>query len=202
MSAQRSYRFNAPLGTAGGIVDLAPYAIDTFTNEENTGVMHFGFGVVKGTNAGVGVKLPSAITDVFEGVAINNRTTEYDMDGNVRITKDAALGVMRYGRVYVCIASGLTVAYGDSVYLICTGNDKGKFTNTPGDNTLLVDAKFVKVEGEIAAIDLHKVGPVVVDTDTNTVYSLPNASADVLGGVKVGTGLTIDENGVLSVNNL
>lgn len=33
-----------------------------------------------------------------------------------------------------------------------------------------------------------------------TAYTLPNASASVLGGVKVGTGLTIDANGVLSLN--
>ena len=31
-------------------------------------------------------------------------------------------------------------------------------------------------------------------------YTLPTASSSVLGGVKVGTGLTIDENGVLSLN--
>ena len=33
-----------------------------------------------------------------------------------------------------------------------------------------------------------------------SAYTLPTASASVLGGVKVGTGLTIDENGVLSLN--
>ena len=33
-----------------------------------------------------------------------------------------------------------------------------------------------------------------------TAYTLPTASASVLGGVKVGTGLAIDENGVLSLN--
>lgn len=31
-------------------------------------------------------------------------------------------------------------------------------------------------------------------------YTLPTASASVLGGVKVGTGLAIDENGVLSLS--
>ena len=31
-------------------------------------------------------------------------------------------------------------------------------------------------------------------------YTLPNASSSVLGGVKVGNGLTIDSNGVLSLN--
>ena len=33
-----------------------------------------------------------------------------------------------------------------------------------------------------------------------SAYTLPTASASVLGGVKVGTGLAIDENGVLSLN--
>ena len=33
-----------------------------------------------------------------------------------------------------------------------------------------------------------------------SAYTLPTASASVLGGVKVGTGLTIDENGALSLN--
>ena len=34
MSAQNKYGFSTPIGAAGGIVDLAPYAIDTFLNEE------------------------------------------------------------------------------------------------------------------------------------------------------------------------
>lgn len=33
-----------------------------------------------------------------------------------------------------------------------------------------------------------------------SAYTLPTASASVLGGVKVGNGLAIDENGVLSLN--
>ena len=35
----------------------------------------------------------------------------------------------------------------------------------------------------------------------DTVYTLPKASATVLGGIKVGTNLSIDANGVLSANN-
>ena len=35
----------------------------------------------------------------------------------------------------------------------------------------------------------------------DTVYTLPNASATVLGGIKVGTNLSIDANGVLSAND-
>ncbi len=36
--------------------------------------------------------------------------------------------------------------------------------------------------------------------DNANNYSLPTASSNTLGGVKVGTGLSVDSNGVLSVN--
>lgn len=38
-------------------------------------------------------------------------------------------------------------------------------------------------------------------TTQDTVYTLPKASATVLGGIKVGTNLSIDANGVLSAND-
>ena len=37
-----------------------------------------------------------------------------------------------------------------------------------------------------------------IDTNANN-YALPTASGATLGGIKVGTDLTIDQNGVLSV---
>lgn len=43
-------------------------------------------------------------------------------------------------------------------------------------------------------------GSAEVRVNIPTAYTLPNASASVLGGIKVGAGLTIDENGVLSLN--
>ena len=42
MSAQTRYGYSTPIGAAGGIVDLAPHAIDTFLNEEESGVLRFG----------------------------------------------------------------------------------------------------------------------------------------------------------------
>ena len=131
MSAQNRYGYSTPIGAAGGIVDLAPYAIDTFLNEEENGAMKFGVGVVKGSKPGINAALPETAAKAadFEGVVTNNRTTEYDMDGNLVIRKGASMGVMRYGRIYARVVNGVKPAYGDPVYLITSGENAGYFTN-------------------------------------------------------------------------
>ena len=156
MSAQIHYGFNTPMGAAGGIVDLAPYAIDTLLNEAENGVMKFGGGVVRGTNPGVNVNLPAATSDKFEGIVVNNRTTEYDLEGNLAVRKGAAVGVMRYGRVYGRVAEGVTPAYGDLVYMNATGKEAGCFTNV-ADGAIAVKARFlwnVDSTAQIAPIGL------------------------------------------------
>ena len=89
MSAQINYGFSTPIGSAGGIVDLAPYAIDSFLNDEDNGKLKFGIGVVRGEKPGVGIKLPATDSTAakFEGITTNNRTTEYNMDGDLSIRK-------------------------------------------------------------------------------------------------------------------
>ena len=156
MSAQLTYKFATPMGVAGGIVDLAPYMIDTFTNEENTGVMGFGMGVVDGTTAGVNVKLPTATNQIFEGVTVNNLTTELDMEGKIHIHNKAAIGVMRYGKVYVKLASDVSPTYGAAAYLVCAGDDKGCFT-TSSSSTMAINARFVSgAANGIAMLELQQ----------------------------------------------
>lgn len=151
--AQLKYGYSTPVGEAGGIIDLAPYAVDTFTNEEDTGKMGFGVGVVTGTAAGKQVKLPvSASTAAnFEGVVTNRRTTEYDLEGKIHIRKNATVGVMRYGRIYVRVATGATPAYGKAVYMLNSGDEAGYFTDkastTTGEPSNTVTVNHVAVKG-------------------------------------------------------
>ena len=49
-------------------------------------------------------------------------------------------------------------------------------------------------------IEIHSQGQIVNRTSEETPYSLPAASDSTLGGIKVGSGLTIDSGGTLSVS--
>jgi hypothetical protein len=129
---------------AGGIVDLAPYAIDSFINEEANEVMKFGIGVVAGTVAGTNIKKPAsgATAATFEGITTNNLTTEYNLDGKVRILNKAPVGVMRYGRIYAKVATGITTAYGDPLYLVVSGDEAGYVTNS-STGTVALKGRFM-----------------------------------------------------------
>lgn len=161
MSAQNTYRYNTPIGVAGGIVDIAPYAIDTFINEENDGVMQFGVAVMRGTKAGVEVLLPATVSSTaptaakFEGITTNNRTTEYDMAGDISIKKGVPIGVMRYGRIYAKLATGITPAYGDPVYFIYDGTEAGCFANASGTKRVAVKGRFLSTANNgVAVVEL------------------------------------------------
>lgn len=167
MSAQTRYGYSSPIGAAGGIVDLAPYAIDAFLNEEDTGKMQFGMGVVTGSKKGTGIKLPVKASTAanFEGVTTNCRTTEYDVEGDLKLRKAATIGVMRYGRIYVRVAAGVKPGYGDSLYLITEGDEAGCFTNAAASTesgsankaTIAIKGRFlggVDTSAQIAAVEL------------------------------------------------
>ena len=201
MSAQTSYKFGSPIGAAGGLVDLAPYAIDTFLNSENTGVLKFGVGVVKGATPGTNVALPSgtSVAADFEGIVVNGRTTEYDVEGNLSIRKGASVGVMRYGRIYAKVVHGVSIAVNNPVYLVISGDNKGLFTNSSSSSIAVAGVfRSAPDSNDIAQIELFNAPAPAVDNDT--VYALPAATDSVLGGVKVGTGLDVAEDGTISVH--
>lgn len=131
MSAQTRYGYPMPVGAAGGIVDTAPYSIVSRLNEEATGTMMFGIGVVQGAKPGSGIAMPKAASTAakFEGITTNNHHTEHDLEGSLHIRKSAAIGVMTYGRVYARVAKDVEPAYGDSLFLITSGDETGYVTN-------------------------------------------------------------------------
>ena len=162
MSAQTSYNYAMPKGSAGSIYDLSPYTINTRKVEADDGAIGFGMGVVIGTAAGTGIALPTEESTIakFEGITVNGYTTEMDINGNTVVRKNASIGVMEHGKVWGRIKSGLTIAYGDAVHLILAGDDAGKFTNVSSATTpktlQITGAKFIgtKGDGDVAPISL------------------------------------------------
>ena len=118
--------------------------------------MAFGLGVVKGTNAGFGVKIPVAGSDAgdFEGIVTNRRTTELDLEGDLTLRNKCALGVMRYGVIYALLAEGATPEYGDALYMVKSGDDAGKFTDS-SSSTLAIKGRFLSgADNGVAIVEL------------------------------------------------
>ncbi len=158
MAAQTKYGYATPSGVPGGLFDLAPYEVNTRTNEETPGALKFGHGVVVGTSAGNGIKLPAAATDVFEGVVVH-KAHELDASNAVSIAKGEALSIIRTGKVWVRVDGD--VAVNDKVYLSFAEGKVGLFTKTATGN-IAINARFIGAsEDGIAPIVLYNADPVV-----------------------------------------
>ena len=156
MSAQTTYAYAGPMGVAGGLVDLSPRQIDTYLNSEANGSLGFGLGVVAGSRPGVNIALPgtTSVAKDFQGVTVNNRTTETAMDGTVTILGGAAVGVLAWGKIYVKVAAAASPSFGAQAYLVTSGAEKGCFTQ---DSTagVALKARFLgAASGGIAPLEL------------------------------------------------
>lgn len=157
MAAQTKYNYATGKGIAGGIYDMYHYPVDSRFNEAETGKLHFGMGVVQGSVAGSNVALPTAAStaEKFEGVVVNGFTTQYDLDGDVRILNNQNIGVMRKGRIWVALATDAAPAYGDALHLIVSGDDAGCFTTTGG---VEIAGRFIGAASDgIAPVELYGV---------------------------------------------
>lgn len=154
--AQLNYSYETAKGVAGGLFDITDYEINSRTVEDENGVVKFGTALAQGTSAGHTVKVPTATTDKFEGVAVNGLTTQHDTYGDVVVKKGDAIGVLAQGKVWVRLATGIVPAYGDKAYVVADGS--GLFTNVSGDTTIEVNATFVEVDKneEIAVIAIAR----------------------------------------------
>ena len=155
MSVQTSYGYQTPKGVAGGIYDMFHYAVDSRFNEENTGVLRFGVGVVPGTLPGRSVKLPAADSTAaqFEGVVLNGYDRQQDLSGKLFILNNQNVGVMRRGRVWVRLAADAAPKYGDEAHLLTSGDDVGCFSTTGG---LTIPGRFIgPASNGVAPVELY-----------------------------------------------
>lgn len=154
---QNNYSYSSQVGVPGGLYDSSPHSVISRANgETDSGAIKFGYGVVAGSTAGVNVKLPVAESKAenFEGVVMTS-IAEHDLDGGIRVDPTKTLGVLSWGKVWVRVADSLTIKYGEKAYLITSGKDAGKFTNSES-SSIDIGAKFISAvdSGDVAAIEL------------------------------------------------
>lgn len=156
--AQLSYGYSIPAGVAGGIYDLAHYDIVARLNDEETGKMKFGVGVVQGANAGKSVKLPVADSTAvqFEGIVVYTANRELTYDGATNLRNNSPLSVMNYGKVWVRTGESANVTYGADAYLITSGDEAGCFTTSADEATkVAVKGRFItEVTDGLAVVEL------------------------------------------------
>ena len=168
MAAQTNYSFSTPKGIPGGLYDISDHEVNTRMNEEPDGKLSFGVGVVRGTSAGVTIKLPVAASTAaeFEGITINGVNVEQDMSGKVIVKKDVSVGVIRYGKVWAKVSGKATgVKYGDPLYLIVDGDEAGRFVNAAaaGEDT----ATRISIKGSFLGEADNGIAPVLLPNEIN-----------------------------------
>jgi hypothetical protein len=116
-------------------------------------------------------------------VAANNSTTPSgvvtslnDLTGNVNIVAGAGINVSTAGQVITVANTGVTQINGMSGIVSLSAS------NLPGLSEVAITGEYSSLIGAPGA------------------YTLPVATASVLGGIKVGSGLTVAQDGTLSVN--
>ena len=159
MNMRLDYSYQTRLGIPGTLFDISPHAIDSRQNAETTlGAMTFGIGVFQGDNPGVNVRKPIAGDTLltFEGLSMGSQTFDMNMEGELKVRPQQTVGVMRWGRAWARVASGLTIQYGDPVFLITSGANAGLFTNISGTN-LAIKAMFIGGLGtsDVAPIEIY-----------------------------------------------
>ena len=156
--AQLSYGYNIPAGIAGGIYGLENYDIVARLNDEATGTMKFGVGVVQGEKAGHSVKLPveGSTAAQFEGIVVYNANRELTYEGANNLRKGTPLSIMNYGKVWVRVGKSANVAYGADAHLITKGEEAGCFTTSADAATkVAIKGRFItEVTDGLAVVEL------------------------------------------------
>lgn len=146
----------------------------------------------------------------------NNKTYRWSGTAYTEISASLALGTTSstafrgdHGKIAYDHAQAKGVAFASGLYKITT-NAEGHVTaatavvkaditalGIPGSNTTYSKAT-ASSDGLMSKEDFSKLAGIAANANN---YSLPKASTTVLGGVKVGTNLSIDTNGVLSAKD-
>lgn len=128
-----------------------------------------------------GYTLPTAASNVLGGVQVSGNTIEIDEFGTIDVTDEIAQAADVVGAAF-------DTAYEDGELVSATVK--------PESLPIATDESIGGVIPDGTTVTVDEDGVI----SANASYELPVADASTLGGIKVGSGLAIDANGVLSVD--
>jgi hypothetical protein len=145
--SQTAYTATMTAAFVGMIADITESEIETYANGEASAEIGFGFGVKQKTGAGTDEQaiLPTAQGDALVGVVTHSHA--YAVGGNlpelgtVGIKPLVPMNVMREGRVWVQLQSGVSVSKGDRAHY--NWNDKTWRNSASGTDTIDCTAQAV-----------------------------------------------------------
>ena len=195
-SSKPSYAFSEITGTASSsqIPTLAISKIDglqtALNNKLETSLKGAAYGLAELDANGLvpASQLPSYVDDVLE-YASTTVFPSTGVSGKIYVALDTNLTYRWSGTTYVEISPSL--ALGETSSTAYRG-DRGKVAYDHSQST------HARTDATAVASSTTN-GNIKINGTETTVYSLPTATASVLGGIKVGTGLGIS-SGVLSVS--
>ena len=210
---------SAVVGTGGGNGDSG-YVLPAATDSSLGGVIVDGktiiadengiISAVGGTDGNEDYVLPAATDSSLGGVIVDGITITADENGVISaLVKDYTLPAATENTLGGVKPDGSTISASGGVISVADNSHNHTIANISGlQNALNGKADISAIPASLPANggNAATVGGFTVGTNvpadaqfTDTVYTLPTASANVLGGVKVdGTTITADAGGVIS----
>lgn len=151
---QTSYNILMGVGIAGEFYDTRNHVVESAVCESAT--IGFGLGVVKGTDERM-VALPTSTGNTFKGVAMQRHKEQgYPFAApSANYTQNDIVGYMTQGAAFV--QASKAVAADAAAYLIVSGDDAGKFTDS-NSGTLATGGYFKNTitEAGIVGLELNR----------------------------------------------
>lgn len=211
-----------PLYTAGTGINISPSYVITNTSPNINQTLSFVGGVLTLSNGGGSVTIPNDNTITrLRGTATGTYTS-----GDLTLLAGANTTITQSGANFTIASTNTTYGGGtlaqlnastpDSTDRVWSPSILNQWLNGKGYLTTETDPIFTSspafgiTAGDItnwnnkqnaltAGANIQIVGNTI--SATNTIYTLPIASASTLGGIRVGSNLTIDSNGILSATS-